>query len=228
MRFVRTDLEEAVMDVRAGSPEEALVQRARARWRAAGDRLWSVALADGEEYRRVAELVGAVLGELRPLTPTLERLLALEAEPEAVLAAMPAHAGSSPAGARSVLEAACAVRVDELLAARARDRRIVAVASARESGDAWAILEEGPTRWVEMHLASGLAVVATVDPYSGAQPYALGETVLDTVTGDPVTGHAGRELTFADPADWSAERERWRAEIDERLDGDDPMVSDKR
>jgi hypothetical protein len=204
------------------------VERARARWRATGDRLWSVALADGQEYRRVAELVGAVLGELRPRTPSLERLLALEAEPGEVLAAVGADAGSPTVGARALLEAACAVRVDELLVARARDRRCMAIAVAREAGETWAVLEDGPVRSVEMHLASGLAVVATVDPYSGAEPYALGETVLDTVTGDPVTRPAGREVTFADRADWVAERERWRTEIDGRLDGDDPMVSDRR
>lgn len=215
------------MDVRAGTGEDAALDRARARWRAAGDRVWSIAVADGEEYRRVAELVGTVLARLRERTPTLESLLALDADPSPVLESRP---GGPPIAGRAVLEAACAVRGDELLAARARDRRIAEIGAARAAGDRWVVLEggAGAARSVEMHLASGLALVATVDPYAGAEPYALGETVLERATGDPLTGHGDREISFADPEAWRAELRRRRAEIDSRLDGDDPMLSDTR
>jgi hypothetical protein len=64
-----------------------------------------------------------------------------------------------------------------------------------------------------MHLASGRSLVATVDPYSGGGPYRLEVLVLDTHTGTPIeaTDHDQR---FVDRAAWSAERERWRAELD--------------
>lgn len=210
------------MDVRtAGGPA---LERARARWRATGDRVWSIAVVDGEEYQRLAELVGRVLDEVRERTPTLESLLALDADPVPLLDRFVAEAGTSPGGARGVLEAACAVRGDELLAARARDRRVAAIAAARAAGERWVVLDEtagSTSRAVEMHLDSGLAVVATADPYAGGEPYAVAETVLDTRTGDALTGRGGREECFADGAAWRTERARRRAEIDSRLDGGD-------
>jgi hypothetical protein len=215
------------MNVRAGRSEDAALERARARWRSTGDRVWSIAMVDGQEYRRVAELVGAVLDEVRGRTPTLESLLALDADPAAVLDRWPAD-GSSPVGARAVLEAACAVRGDELVAARAREERIAAIERARAAGERWVVLDGQSTRSVEMHLATGLTLVATANPYAGAEAYAIGEVVLDVTTGDPLTGHREQEATFADPEAWDAERARRRAEIDSRLDDDGSMLSDKR
>jgi hypothetical protein len=225
--------EEAAMDVRAGRTGDGGLERARARWRATGDRLWSIAMVDDVEYRRLAERVGAVLDDLRARTPTPESLLALDADPAAVL-----DHWSGDAGSRAVLDAACAVRGDELVAARARDERITAIERARAAGRRWAVLDgatehadsgSGPAaRTVEMHLATGLALVATANPYAGAEPYGLGEVVLDATTGDPLTGHGEREVSFADRDAWTAERARRRAEIDSRLDGDDAMLSDKR
>lgn len=217
------------MDVRTDRHEEPGLDRARARWRAAGDRLWSIAMVDGAEYRRVAELVGAVLARLRERTPTLESLLALDADPAPLLDRWPGGPASTET-VRPVLEAACAVRGDELLAERARDRRITAIAAARAAGERWVVLDASTSglRSVEMHLGTGLALVAVADPQAGPEPYALGETVLDAATGDPLTGHGEREVSFADHDAWTSERARRRAEIDSRLDGDDAMLSDKR
>jgi hypothetical protein len=186
-----------IMNAAPGSGEEGALDRARARWRAAGDRVWSIAVVDA--------------------------LLALDADPAPVLDRRPAP--------RAVLEAALSVRADELLAARARERRVARIAAARAAGEHWVVLEEtaGAThRTVEMHLASGLALVATADPYAGEEPYALGETVLDADSGEPITCRDGGEITFADAAAWHAERDRRRAEIASRLDGGQPMLSDKR
>jgi hypothetical protein len=178
-------------------------------------------VVDGEEYRRAAERVGGVLAEVRAATPTLEALLALDADPGPLLAR---------AGTRALLDAALAVRADELVAARARDRRAAAIAAARAAGERWVVLDEtaGAThRTVEMHLASGLALVATADPYAGDAPYALTEAVLDAVTGEPLAGGDGGEVSFADAAAWHDARARHREEIDSRLDGGDTMLSDK-
>lgn len=219
------------MDVCADGTEEVALERARVRWRATGDRVWSIAVVDGEGYRRVAGLVGGLLADVRARTPTLESLLALDADPTAVLDRWAKAAGSSPMGVGALFEAACAVRGDELLAARARDRRIATIAAARATGERWVVLDAtaAPThRTVEMHLASGLALVATADPYAGSEPYGLGETVLDPATGDPLPGQGRGEISFADPEAWRAELDRRRAEIDSRLDGGDRMLSDKR
>jgi hypothetical protein len=204
-----------------GGTEGTALERARARWRATGDRVWSIAVVDGEEYRRVAGLVGGVLDRVRACTPTVESLLALDADPTPLLGVD---------GDRGVLEAALAVRGDELLAARARERRIAAIAAARAAGERWVVLDEtsGSTeRTVEMHLATGLALVATADPYAGEGPYALGEVVLDAVTGDPLGEADGVDAVFTDAAAWRAQRARRRTEIGS-LDGDDAMLSDKR
>jgi hypothetical protein len=223
------------MDVRAGTsedgaPEDGTLERARARWRATGERVWSIAVIDGEGYRRLAEQVGAVLDEVRERTPTLGSLLALDADPAPVLDRVP-DVGSSGIAGRAVLEAACAIRADELVAARARDRRIAAIDAARAAGERWVVLDDrggASPRSVAMHLATGRALVATADPFAGPEPYAVGEAVLDVRTGDPLTGHGDRDASFADREAWMRERARRRAEIDSRLDGDDPMLSDKR
>lgn len=207
------------MNAAVHSGEEGALGAARARWRAAGDRVWSIAVVDGEEYRRLAERVGAVLDEVRAATPALEALLALDADPGPLLAR---------AGTRAVLDAALAMRADELVAARARDERRAAIAAARAAGERWVVLDAsaGSThRTVEMHLATGLALIATADPYAGGEPYVLGEAVLDAVTG--VTIADGTETSFADAAAWRDARARRREEIDSRLDGGDTMLSDK-
>ena len=194
---------------------EAL-RRARARWRAAEDRLFPMALVDPEAYRRKLSVVAELLTELRASTSTLDELLGLDSDPAPVLAA------TSVAGAADQLavEAAFAVRDRELAAAAEREQRAGAIAAARDAGATWVDLEGSweavcrtGTRHTEMHLASGRSLVATVDPYSGGGPYRLEVLVLDTHTGTPIeaTDHDQR---FADRAAWSAERERWRAELD--------------
>lgn len=215
------------MDVRTATLD-ARLDEARARWRVASDRLWPVAMADGDGYRRAVELVGVMLGELRSAATTIEGLLAVDADPAGVLAELPPGAAAGLGGPRVVLDAACAVRGDELVAERARQRRIALIAAARREGAAWVVLEDRDSRSVEMHLGAGLALVATLDPYAAPEPYGLGETVLDAGTGDPVAGPAHREVSFRVGADWIAERARWRTEISARLDGDGPMVSDER
>ncbi|MEJ2885257.1 hypothetical protein [Actinomycetospora aeridis] len=162
------------------------------------------------------------LDEVRAATPTVGALLALDADPAGVL---------DRAGTRAVLDAALAVRADELVAAAARAGRAAAIAAAHEAGDRWVVLDEtaGTTqRTVEMHLASGLALVATADPYAGDEPYTLGEAVLDVTTGDPIADGDGGDVSFADAAAWRDARARRREEIDSRLDGGDTMLSDKR
>lgn len=209
---------------------EALRQ-ARARWRAAEDRLFPVALVDADAYRRVLHIVSLLLDELRVSTTSLDQLLDLDTDPASLLAALldePANriqpAGSAGGENRLTLEAAFAVRDRELAAAAERSRRAAAIASARSEGATWVDLEGSweavqrtGVRHTEMHLATGRALVATVDPYSGDGPHRLELVVLDGDTGTPVET-IDEDRVFADRAEWLTERERRRAEIASSLD----------
>ncbi|MDQ4116067.1 MAG: hypothetical protein M3235_03800, partial [Actinomycetota bacterium] len=62
-----------------GVSEDPRVADARRRWRAAGDRLWPVALTDGESYERAARVVGVLVDALRERTGSLDELVDLEA-----------------------------------------------------------------------------------------------------------------------------------------------------
>ncbi len=197
--------------------EDPRVAHARRRWRAAGDRLWPVALSDGEAYQQVAHVVGALVDALRERAGSLEELVDLEAEPAGFLAGL-GTAGQRAAGQPELLAAACAVRGDELTAERARGRRAERIARARTDGLVWAEVDRSPTRVVEMHVATGTAIVATADPYLGDRPFRVAEMVLDTVSGDPLAGPDGDDAAFGSVGEWEAERERRRHEISERLD----------
>lgn len=195
---------------------EALRQ-ARARWRAAEDRLFPVALVDPETYRRLLSVVACLLEELRTSTTSLEQLIELDIDPAPLLRA----ACIGGAGDRLAIESALAIRDRELAAAAERDRRTKAIAAARLAGATWVDLEgsweavyRSGARHTEMHLASGRALIATVDPYSGDSPHRLEVIMLDVDTGTPVQVTDQAQL-FADRATWRAERERWRAEIDQ-------------
>jgi hypothetical protein len=71
----------------------------------------------------------------------------------------------------------------------------------------WEAVQHTGARYTEMHLATGRALVATVDPYSGDGPHRLELVVLDGDTGTPVET-TDWDQAFADRAQWLAERER--------------------
>ncbi|PVZ06922.1 hypothetical protein [Actinomycetospora cinnamomea] len=196
---------------------------ARTRWRSAADRLWSVALIDEEGYRRAAGGVGAVLGALRGAVATRADLLAVDGAPERVLAGL---GGQKVEASPLVVAAACAVRADEIDAERDRASRVALLAAARVEGRSWAVLADGVTRSMSVHVPTGVALVEVEDPYRHPAPYGLREVVLATDTGDPVDGHGGAEDWFADRAERDAALERRRAEI-ASLDAGRPMVSDE-
>jgi len=197
---------------------EALRQ-ARARWRAAEDRLFPVALVDPDGYRRLLSVVAALLQKLRASTTSFDHLLELDSHP-APLVASASVAAAGGAADRMALEAAFAVRDRELVAATERDRRTRTIAAARNAGATWVDLEGSweavcrtGTRHTEMHLASGRALVATVDPYSGEDAHRLELVLLDSDTGTPVET-TDQDQRFADRATWLAEREQWRVQIE--------------
>lgn len=201
------------MDVRAVQAGTA-VDEARRRWRAAGDRLWPVACSDGEAYRALIGQIGPVLAELRRRAHSMEDLLRVDADPESAWAG-PASGPGLPGGVpRPVVEAACAVRADEIDAADARRDRADRVRAARAAGATWATVQDAPGCVVEMHLGTGLALVATADPMAGPQPYGLAEVALDAVTAQPLAEPARAETSFASREEWRAARAARRAEIE--------------
>jgi lambda repressor-like predicted transcriptional regulator len=191
----------------AGRGPEALAEQ---RWRAAEERLYPLVMTDPGAYQRTLAAVQSVVAALREDAASVADLMAAEADPDALLAAV---ADRPPLPAELLVQAACGVRSREIAAAREGERRAAAVDAARAGGLAWAVLE-GPERVEELfsgssvlvHLATGRTLVAVADPYSGAEPYRLQEFGPG--------GEPGRERAFAEPAAWAAERARWRAEID--------------
>lgn len=196
------------------------LRRARARWRAAEDRLFPVVLVDPDTYRRALYVVGLLLEQLRANTTSLDQLLGLDVDPAPLLSTLPAGSVCDD-GDRLTLEAAFAVRDRELAAAAKRGRRAAAIALAHAAGATWvdlegsweAVLSTGG-RHTEMHLPTARALVATIDPYSGDGPHRLELVVLDGDTGTPVET-TDRDRAFADRAEWLAQRQRWRADIEE-------------
>ena len=87
---------------------------ARGRWRAAGDRVWAVAVADGEGYRRLVATLAPVLDELRRRAGTVPELLDLDEDPGPMTAGLPVEAAAALERQPALLAAACAIRVDEL------------------------------------------------------------------------------------------------------------------
>jgi hypothetical protein len=184
---------------------------AQARWRAAEDRLYPVAMSDPDGYRRGLEAVRDLVTRLRDTAHTLDDLLAVEADPAALLAVLPADTLALPADL--LVGAACGARAREVVAEDEQRRRAAVVAEARAHGRAWAVLQ-GPERIEELyggstvavHLDSGRTLLAAVDPYAGDEPYLLQEFDAE--------GRPGPERHFADASAWVAERDRRRAEIE--------------
>ncbi|TCK24425.1 hypothetical protein [Pseudonocardia endophytica] len=205
--------------------EDPRIADARRRWRAAGDRLWPIALSDGASYELAAQAVGEIVDALREHAGSLEELVALEAAPSALLSGLGAT-GERAVVQPELLAAACSLRGDELAAARARWRRAERIAAARADGLTWVEVDRSATRVAEMHLATGTTIVATADPYLGDEPFRISEMVLDTVSGEPLAGPDGVDTAFATTAEWEADRERRRREISERLDTRDRDGSD--
>lgn len=193
----------------AAVPPGLLAGVARGRWRAAEDRLYPALLADPASYQRGLTAVQAVVEELRRSAPDLDALLAAEARgPEIVAAVL---TSPPPVPPELLVAAACGMRDRELSAAAAQHRRTAALAAAGAAGQAWALVE-GPAvteltdgASVSVHLDSGAALEATVDPWSGADPFGLQVRVADG---------AADSWSGTDRQVWLAAYERAVAEIE--------------
>ena len=140
-------------------------------WDQAEARLFPLVMARPDLYERALRQVSVLAAQLRESCPGVPALLA-EHERGAALAGdlPPDLAGVSP---DVLAAAACAMRYRELVAAQVAQRRLAALARARDEGLAWVVVEESgdearapfvPYQRVEAHVPSGRAVIVSVEP----------------------------------------------------------------
>ncbi len=192
-----------------------------ARFRAAEERLYPLAIFDVERYQRGTALCALLLEDLRAtgsdLATVRERHPALLAR----LPAMAAQAGLSLHGldAHTLVDAAAAARCRELEHERARSAHAARIATARESGQEWLVDQAAPAevmagffRRVELHLATGTSLVSTMEAGTPGRPtrYTLA-VVLASDLEDEV-----RPETFTSRDAWQQALERQRSRISGR------------
>lgn len=146
-----------------------------AHWDESERRLYPVATTNPDAYQsavRLVRMVADALAEVEDLDA-----LAQQWEHRSDLVDGALRASGDVAGYRlpeaEIAGAGFAIRRRELLAERAERRRRDCIAAAREAGEAWAVVHEqgdlgaglvDPYQRIDLHLATGLAVVGTVEP----------------------------------------------------------------
>lgn len=155
----------------AGDPTAMLA----ARWDESERRLYPVATTNPDAYQSAVRLVRAVADALAEVGD-LDALAGWwEQRSDLVDGAL--RASGDIAGYRlpeaEIAGAGFAIRRRELLAEQAERRRRDRIVAARRAGRAWAVVHEqgdlgsglvDPYQCIELHLATGLAVVSTVEP----------------------------------------------------------------
>jgi hypothetical protein len=152
-------------------------------WRVAEDRLFPLVMVDTRRYEWSVTLVGALAARLAAEAGGPDVLVAAGPGLRAALPDLATSAGIPLAALDQdlIVDAALAQRYRTLLAEAAHRRREETVAAARARGRPWAVVEEpdpaslayGAAQWVELHTATGVALVRSVstDPESGAPVY---------------------------------------------------------
>ena len=146
-----------------------------AHWDESERRLYPVATTNPDAYQSAVRLVRAVadtlaeVEDLDALAGQWERRSDLVDEALRVSGDIAGYRLPEP----EIAGAAFAIRRRELLAEQAEQRRRDRIAAAREAGQAWAVVHEqgdlnaglvDPYQRIDLHLATGLAVVSTVEP----------------------------------------------------------------
>lgn len=146
-----------------------------AHWDESERRLYPVATTNPDAYQTAVRLVRAVadalaeVEDLDALAGWWERRSDLVDEALRVSGDIAGYRLPEP----EIAGAGFAIRRRELLAEQAERRRRDCIAAAREAGRAWALVHEqgdlgsglvDPYQRIDLHLATGLAVVSTVEP----------------------------------------------------------------
>jgi len=182
----------------AGAPASPQVPAAVLRsWDQAEAKLFPLVMARPDVYERALRMIAELAARLRDTCPDVPALLAAH-ERGAGLVTEP----SPGIGPELVAAAACAMRYREIVTTGAAQRRLAALALARDQGLDWAVVEENgdparapyiPYQRVEAHVRSGRAVIISVEPdetLTGAV-HRLDAADLDLDTG---VLHPGAEL----------------------------------
>lgn len=142
-------------------------------WDLAEARLFPLVMARPDLYERSVRLIGALAARLRETCPDVPALLAEHARGAAPTAEAGPEASALGVRPELIAAAACAMRYRELVSESAARRRLAALAGARRQGLAWAVVEEYgdqarapyiPYQRVEAHVASGRAIIVSVEP----------------------------------------------------------------
>jgi hypothetical protein len=137
-------------------------------WDQAEAKLFPLVMARPDAYERALRMIADLTARLRDTCPDVPALLAAH-ERGADLVTEPA-VGIGP---ELVAAAACAMRYRELVTTGAAQRRLAALAQARDDGLEWTVVEENgdparapyiPYQRVEAHVRSGKAVIISVEP----------------------------------------------------------------
>ena len=171
----------------AGAPQvPAAVLRS---WDQAEAKLFPLVMARPDVYERALRMIADLAARLRDTCPDVPALLAAH-ERGAGLVTEP----SAGIGPELVAAAACAMRYREIVTTDAAQRRLAALARARDQGLEWTVVEENgdparalyiPYQRVEAHVRSGRAVIISVEPdetLTGAV-HRIDAADLDLVTG---------------------------------------------
>jgi len=137
-------------------------------WDQAEAKIFPLVMARPDVYERALRMIAELAARLRDTCPDVPSLLAAH-ERGAGLVTEP----SPGIGPELVAAAACAMRYREIVTTGAAQRRLAALARARDQGLDWAVVEENgdparapyiPYQRVEAHVASGRAVIISVEP----------------------------------------------------------------
>lgn len=199
--------------------EEGIPLPVRQSWDAAAAEISNLVFAAPELYERAMTLVRLTADALRADSPDPAALLAL-ADRARDVAALAARQHDIPtAGLRLDLVASVALdlRSREIVEERSRRGRIDRLDQARHDGAPWALIEErgnldnplgAPYSRIDVHVASGAALVATAEPdESFTRPvYRLQWAQFDPASGQlrPSADSAATQVEFGDHDAWQA------------------------
>ncbi|MEU4290616.1 hypothetical protein AB0E63_20515 [Kribbella sp. NPDC026596] len=208
--------------------DEMTARALRSSWRASEQSLYSIGGGDVERYQRAIRLVRAVADDLLDIKST-DALVDRWPEAGGIVAAAAERTGltlgSLPVD--QVAGAAFALRQVALQAEETRRARSELIAAARAEGADWVVLHEtgdplagfaDPYGSTRMHLESGLAIVAAVQPdlTTGAAVHTLTVVRLDLRTGDLVDDDPGvADLAYSDSASFRSGQAALREVVEE-------------
>lgn len=178
-------------------PADVRLEALRAQWKEAERRMYPLATTAPAKYEQVVRIARQLANDLASVTTGLDLVAAWD--DHAVRTGDAASSANVPLGDLSGVDVAgtgFALRDAEIRSLEHHRDQQQLVAAARARGDAWVRLHEAgdlgrglydPYQAIDLHLASGAAIVATVEtePSSGAAIHVLTVIKMDSFSGVP-------------------------------------------